>query len=42
MTAAAKGEALEQALQHASTSRVIIRDIGHQLPALLNDFELAF
>ena len=39
MAAAAGGETFEQALQHAGAGRVIIADIGHQLPGLLPDLE---
>src|SRR6185437_15816574 len=39
MPAAAEGEALKQAFQHARTDRMVVADIGHQLPALLHDLE---
>ena len=41
VAAAAGRKALEQSLQHPGAGRVIIGDIGHQLPALLADFERA-
>ena len=41
VAAAAGGETLEQSFQHLCAGRVIIADIGHQLPALLADLELA-
>src|SRR5438045_8171321 len=42
MPAATGGEALEQAFQYPRASRVVIADIGHQLPAQLRDLERAF
>ena len=41
VAAASGGEAFEQPLQHFRTGRVIIGNIGHQLPGLLPDFERA-
>ncbi len=41
MAAAACGEAFEQPLEHFCAGRVIVGDIGHQLPALLPDLECA-
>src|SRR5262249_51051013 len=42
MPTAAEGEAFEQSVEQARTGRMIIGDVGHQLPALLLDFEDAF
>ena len=34
-------QALKQPPQHGGAGRMVIADIGHQLPALLSDFERA-
>src|SRR6478752_76646 len=39
--AATEGKALKQAFQHTRAGRMIITDIGHQLPAGLRDLERA-
>ena len=41
VAAAAGGQPLEQSFQHFCAGRMIVADIGHQLPALLDDFEMA-